>query len=206
MSPRDWSWFLAGVLVTVAVRMFLFSSPDSIASAPDIGQGIQASQATQTAPAATENAPTSQAALAFEAASTTEAASTAQATSTTQAASMTQAASATQATSMAQAASATRATSVTQAAMTAHATQGTTSAGSMDEVTQRLAKRLATAGGSESEWMLLAQSYDYLGRTADAAAARSHIANAVLSQAAAGPLGAALDSETMAAVASALDK
>jgi hypothetical protein len=53
-----------------------------------------------------------------------------------------------------------------------HATQ----AGALDEVTHKLAQRLATQGGSDEDWNLLAQSYDYMGRTDDARAARKHIA------------------------------
>src|SRR5579862_6986539 len=44
------------------------------------------------------------------------------------------------------------------------------SAGSLEEVTRRLAARLASAGGTSEEWRLLAQSYDYLGRTQEAQA------------------------------------
>ncbi len=58
---------------------------------------------------------------------------------------------------------------------TAHATQST-QAGALDEVTRKLAQRLATQGGSDEDWNLLAQSYDYMGRTEDARAARKHIA------------------------------
>ena len=78
--------------------------------------------------------------------------------------------------------------------------QSSTNAGSLDEVTQKLATRLATKGGSDSEWQLLAESYDYLGRAADAKAARAHVA------ASEAPSGAAgFDGQTMATVASALD-
>ena len=61
---------------------------------------------------------------------------------------------------------------------TPHATQSTqsTQAGALDEVTRKLAQRLATQGGSDEDWNLLAQSYDYMGRTEDARAARKHIA------------------------------
>lgn len=45
---------------------------------------------------------------------------------------------------------------------------------SMDAVTEQLASRLATQGGSDADWELLAQSYEFLGRTADAANARQH--------------------------------
>jgi len=49
-------------------------------------------------------------------------------------------------------------------------------AGALDEVTRSLAERLATKGGTDDEWRLLAQSYDYMGRTEDARAARTHVA------------------------------
>jgi hypothetical protein len=49
-------------------------------------------------------------------------------------------------------------------------------AGSLEEVTRSLAQRLATKGGTDDEWRLLAQSYDYMGRTNDARAARMHSA------------------------------
>jgi hypothetical protein len=51
-----------------------------------------------------------------------------------------------------------------------------TNAGTLDEVTRSLAQRLATKGGTDDEWRLLAQSYDYMGRTDDARAARTHLA------------------------------
>ena len=49
-------------------------------------------------------------------------------------------------------------------------------AGALDEVTRSLAERLATKGGTDDEWRLLAQSYDYMGRTDEARAARTHVA------------------------------
>ena len=49
-------------------------------------------------------------------------------------------------------------------------------AGSLEEVTRNLAQRLATKGGTDDEWRLLAQSYDYMGRTTEARAARMHTA------------------------------
>jgi hypothetical protein len=55
---------------------------------------------------------------------------------------------------------------------------GATNAGSMEEVTGKLAARLAAQAGSEADWRLLAQSYDFMGRSQEAAAARSHIASA----------------------------
>jgi len=56
------------------------------------------------------------------------------------------------------------------------ATRTNSSAGSLDEVTRNLAERLATKGGTDDEWRLLAQSYDYMGRADDARAARMHVA------------------------------
>jgi hypothetical protein len=50
------------------------------------------------------------------------------------------------------------------------------SAGSLEEVTRKLAERLATKGGTDDQWRLLAQSYDYMGRPEDARAARMHVA------------------------------
>ncbi len=54
--------------------------------------------------------------------------------------------------------------------------QSQTSAGSLDEVTGKLAARLAIKGGSEADWRLLAESYDYMGKSQEAADARAHIA------------------------------
>lgn len=48
------------------------------------------------------------------------------------------------------------------------------SAGSMNEVLERLEARLAAQGGSDSDWDLLAQSYEFVGRAADAKLARAH--------------------------------
>jgi cytochrome c-type biogenesis protein CcmH len=47
-------------------------------------------------------------------------------------------------------------------------------AGSMDEMLTRLEARLAAQGGSDSDWELLAQTYEFVGRTDDAKLARSH--------------------------------
>ena len=55
-------------------------------------------------------------------------------------------------------------------------TDGSHSAGSLEDVTSRMAARLAAGGGSSQEWRLLAESYEYLGRTQQAQEARSHIA------------------------------
>jgi hypothetical protein len=57
----------------------------------------------------------------------------------------------------------------------ATATKGA-NAGALDEVTRSLAQRLATKGGTDDEWRLLAQSYDYMGRPEQARAARTHVA------------------------------
>jgi hypothetical protein len=86
--------------------------------------------------------------------------------------------------------------------------QSSASAGSLDDVTQKLAARLAAKGGSDSEWKLLAESYDYMGRTAEAKAARAHIASAAASGGGdpgdAEPAGA-VAGDQMAAIADALD-
>jgi cytochrome c-type biogenesis protein CcmH/NrfG len=48
------------------------------------------------------------------------------------------------------------------------------SAGSMEAATLALATRLAARGGPDEQWDLLAQSYDFLGRSDEAARARQH--------------------------------
>lgn len=48
------------------------------------------------------------------------------------------------------------------------------SAGSMGESLLRLESRLAAQGGTDTDWQLLAQTYDFMGRAADAQSARSH--------------------------------
>ncbi len=45
-------------------------------------------------------------------------------------------------------------------------------AGSMDTAVAGLERRLGAGGGSDADWELLARSYEFLGRTDDAAAAR----------------------------------
>jgi hypothetical protein len=79
-----------------------------------------------------------------------------------------------------------------------------TNAGSLDDVTRKLAARLAAKGGSDSEWKLLAESYDYMGLAAEAKAARAHIASAAPSDAGNSD-DPAVSGEQMAAVADALD-
>jgi len=46
--------------------------------------------------------------------------------------------------------------------------------GSMEEETAALSARLAAKGGTDGDWELLAQSYDFLGRGAEAQQARQH--------------------------------
>jgi cytochrome c-type biogenesis protein CcmH len=49
---------------------------------------------------------------------------------------------------------------------------------SMDQAAEKLAQRLAQNGGSRDEWLLLARSYEFLGRQDDAARARERAAGA----------------------------
>jgi cytochrome c-type biogenesis protein CcmH/NrfG len=48
----------------------------------------------------------------------------------------------------------------------------TSTAGSMEVAVAELGTRLATQGGTDADWELLAQSYDFLGRSSEAAQAR----------------------------------
>jgi cytochrome c-type biogenesis protein CcmH len=52
------------------------------------------------------------------------------------------------------------------------ATGGPASPDSMQDAVARLEERLARGGGQSADWLLLAQSYDFMGRTADAERAR----------------------------------
>ncbi len=62
------------------------------------------------------------------------------------------------------------------AAMPASAAAGgKPAAGSMEEMTARLAARLVREPNDAGGWMLLAQSYDYLGKTTEATAARARV-------------------------------
>ena len=62
-------------------------------------------------------------------------------------------------------------------AITAHINSSAQSAGSMDEAVTGLERRLAQSGGSDADWELLAKSYEFMGRSADAAAAHEkHLA------------------------------
>lgn len=64
----------------------------------------------------------------------------------------------------------------TAATTAVHPGLGATAAGaapdSIESVAARLEARLAREGGSREDWLLLAQSYDFMGRTADAQRAR----------------------------------
>ena len=68
-------------------------------------------------------------------------------------------------------------TDTTGSSVTSDSTAATkgANAGALDEVTRSLAERLAKQGGTDDEWRLLAQSYDYMGRPDDARAARTHL-------------------------------
>lgn len=63
---------------------------------------------------------------------------------------------------------------MTAAAPMAGGSGAPTAAGSMEIAVTELGARLATLGGSDADWDLLAQSYDFLGRASDAALARQH--------------------------------
>jgi hypothetical protein len=98
---------------------------------------------------------------------------------------------------------------VASAAPAQQMSQSSATAGSLDDVTSKLAARLATEGGSDNDWKLLAESYEYMGRTAEAKAAKAHIASAT--PVAAGETGpdkpmSQVSGEQMAAIADAFDK
>jgi cytochrome c-type biogenesis protein CcmH/NrfG len=66
---------------------------------------------------------------------------------------------------------------MTVASAEPHTTSGAAAPGSaesMEAATQVLAARLAAKGGSDADWALLAQSYDFLGRADEAKLAREH--------------------------------
>lgn len=54
----------------------------------------------------------------------------------------------------------------------AHANGSRQPAGSMDNAVTALESRLARSGGTDADWDLLSKSYEFMGRSADAAAAR----------------------------------
>jgi hypothetical protein len=177
MSPRDWFWFVAGVLVTLAImliaRAWLSERP-----AQTVRQAIPAFAVPVAAALALIGVALGIYFLLGSPGSITSAH-----------------------------------TSGADSSMPAVDTnpstgQTPTNAGSLDDVTRKLATRLATQGGSDNDWNLLAESYEYMGRTADAKAARAHIASTAGSDTGAGGQAGgapALDSQTMAAVADALD-
>lgn len=57
-------------------------------------------------------------------------------------------------------------------AIAAHGNGGSESGNAMDKAVTALERRLAKSGGSDSDWELLAKSYEFMGRSGDAAAAR----------------------------------
>jgi hypothetical protein len=187
MSSRDWFWFLAGVLVTVAImataRAWLRGRPARTEqpAIPSFAVPIAAALALIGVALGIYFLIGSPDSIASAHGNTSDSASATQVADTNAAPQM---------------------------------GSSTTNAGSLDDVTRKLATRLATKGGTDSEWKLLAESYDYMGRAADAKAARAHIASTAASDAgtagSAGtsgtdrPGGAPLDGQTMAAVADAL--
>jgi cytochrome c-type biogenesis protein CcmH/NrfG len=64
---------------------------------------------------------------------------------------------------------------------------GAAGAESVEAATQKLAQRLESQGGTSADWSLLAQSYDYLGRGTEAAAARTRAAGESASAGVANP-------------------
>ena len=85
--------------------------------------------------------------------------------------------------------------------------QPSPAAGSLDDVTNKLASRLASQGGSDNDWQLLAESYEYMGRAAEAKAARAHVASSAPIAAASGDSTAAHASgDQIADIADAFDQ
>jgi hypothetical protein len=180
MSPRDWFWFLAGALVTVAImvtaRAWLRERPaqDSPTAIPRFALPIAAALALIGVALG----------IYFLLGSPGFIASSDHKVASERGASM----------------------QPMSADTTQQTGQSSASAGSLDDVTRKLAARLAEKGGSDSEWKLLAESYDYMGLTAEAKEARAHIASATPSDTGNSTTGvSAVSSEQMAAVAGALD-
>ena len=93
-------------------------------------------------------------------------------------------------------------TSAPLAAPAAAAAAGSQAAGSMDNAVVGLERRLASGGGAEGDWELLAKSYEFMNRPEDAAAARRKQLPAGAGQAPAGAApGAALPAAPRAPVA-----
>jgi len=85
--------------------------------------------------------------------------------------------------------------------------QPSPTAGSLDDVTNKLAARLAAQGGSDNDWQLLAESYEYMGRAAEAKAAGAHVASGAPMAAASGDSTAGQASgDQIADIADAFDK
>src|SRR5262245_35094424 len=138
MSSRDWFWFLAGALITVAIML--------IARAALRGRPAQTVR-----PAIPLFAVPLAAALALVGVALGVYFLLGSADSIASA----------HRSAAAQATAAARASGPRDDSPMQQASPTSTDAGSMDEVTQRLAARLASKGGSDSEWTLLAESYDY---------------------------------------------
>lgn len=84
--------------------------------------------------------------------------------------------------------------------------QPSPTAGSLNDVTNKLAARLATQGGSDNDWQLLAESYEYMGRAAEAKAARAHVASAAPMAASGDSTAAPASGDQIADLANAFDK
>jgi hypothetical protein len=85
--------------------------------------------------------------------------------------------------------------------------QPSATAGSLDNVTNKLAARLAAQGGSDNDWQLLAESYEYMGRAAEAKAARAHVTSAAPMVAATGDsTPGQVSGDQIADIADALDE
>jgi cytochrome c-type biogenesis protein CcmH len=193
MSSRDWFWFLAGVLVAVAimvtVRAWLRERP---------AQAVRPSIPAFAVPIAAALALIGVALGIYFLLGSPDSIASSHAASAGQSSAPTG-----------------------MGASTSASAGSSSSAGSLDDVTRKLATRLATKGGSDSEWKLLAESYDYMGQADQAKAARAHIASAAPTAAGAaagagnvagdgGAAGTAMPLESvsadqMAAVADALD-
>jgi cytochrome c-type biogenesis protein CcmH len=88
------------------------------------------------------------------------------------------------------------ATQVAPAQETAGAPAASAPPQSMDAEVAKLEARLAKGGGSDADWTLLAQAYDFLGRPDDARRARAKIASPALAQ---------MDAATLSGIASQLN-
>jgi hypothetical protein len=181
MSPRDSFWFLAGVLVAVAimvtVRAWLRERP-ALGEAPAEGRARRPTIPSFAVPVAAGLALVGVALGIYFLLGSPDSIASAHASAAPQPSHDTQ---------MGQ--------------------QPSPTAGSLDDVTNKLAARLAAQGGSDNDWQLLAESYEYTGRAAEAKAARAHVASAVAMVAAAGDSTAGQTSgDQIADIADAFDK